>query len=81
MSKNNTIKRSDKKFIRLEKARIRATVLDIRQHKVLIDELYKRFDKNIKVQEAQKAEVKQPAKSEKPKFEKTKKAVKPKKQQ
>ena len=43
MSKNNTIRKSDKKFIRLEKARIRRQFLDVKKQQELIDELYKRF--------------------------------------
>lgn len=43
MSKNNTIRKSDKKFIRREKARIRRQFLDIKKQKEMIDELYKRF--------------------------------------
>jgi hypothetical protein len=31
MSQNNKIRKSDKKFIRLEKARIRAAVLDVKK--------------------------------------------------
>ncbi len=46
MSKNNTIKKSDKKFIRTEKARIRRQFLDSKKQKELIDELYKRFVKS-----------------------------------
>ncbi len=43
MSKNNLIRRSDKKFIRSEKARIRRQFLDVKKHKELIDKLYERF--------------------------------------
>lgn len=43
MSKNNSIKKSDKKFIRREKARIRAAVLDFKKQEEMIDALYKKF--------------------------------------
>jgi len=43
MSQNNTIRKSDKKFIRTEKARIRATFLDVKKQQELIDNLYKKF--------------------------------------
>ncbi len=43
MSQNNLIKKSDKKFIRSEKARIRRGVLGIKKQEELISELYKRF--------------------------------------
>ena len=48
MSKNNTIKKSDKKFIRLEKARIRAQFFDIKKQEEKINELYQRFTKKDK---------------------------------
>ncbi len=37
--------RSVKKFIRLEKARLRREVSDLAEQKILIDELYKKFKK------------------------------------
>jgi len=43
MSKNNTIKKSDKKFIRREKARIRAQFFDIKKQEEMINNLYKTF--------------------------------------
>ncbi len=43
MSKNNTIKKSDKKFIRREKARIRGLFLDVKKQEEMINELYKKF--------------------------------------
>ena len=43
MSKNNQIRKSDKKFIRLEKARIRRQILDSKKQQELITNLYKRF--------------------------------------
>ena len=43
MYKNNTIRKSDKKFIRLEKARIRAQFFDVAKQQEMINELYKRF--------------------------------------
>lgn len=74
MSKNNTIRRSDKKFIRLEKARIRRQFLDLVKQEEMINELYKRFVKTEKLKnektekpttekvEAKKAPVKKAAK-------------------
>ena len=63
MSKNNTIRKSDKKFIAREKGRIRAQFSDIKKQEELIDNLYKKFlptDKASQVKEvvAPKAEVK-----------------------
>lgn len=43
MSKNNLIKKSDKKFIRREKARIRAAVLDTKKQEEAIKDLYNKF--------------------------------------
>ena len=43
MSKNNTIRKSDKKFIRTEKARIRSQFLDVKKQEELINNLYKKF--------------------------------------
>ncbi|OGZ72473.1 MAG: hypothetical protein A2908_02820 [Candidatus Staskawiczbacteria bacterium RIFCSPLOWO2_01_FULL_38_12b] len=43
MSQNNTIKKSDKKFIRTEKARIRRQFLDVKKQEELIDKLYEKF--------------------------------------
>lgn len=43
MSQNNTIRKSDKKFIRTEKARIRSQFLDVKKQEELIDNLYKKF--------------------------------------
>jgi hypothetical protein len=37
------LKKSDRKFIRLEKARIRRQFLDVKKQQELISELYKRF--------------------------------------
>ena len=45
MSKNNTIKKSDKKYIRTQKAKIRAQFSDAKKQKEMIDELYSRFIK------------------------------------
>ncbi len=45
MSKNNVIRKSDKKFIRTEKARIRREFLDVAKQKELINELYKKHEK------------------------------------
>ena len=43
MSKNNNIKKSDKTFIRKEKARIRSQFLDVKKQEELINNLYKKF--------------------------------------
>lgn len=43
MSKNNLIRKSDKKFIRHEKARIRRQFFDGAKQQEMIDALYKRF--------------------------------------
>ena len=43
MSKNNSIRKSDKKFIRREKARIRKQFLDVKKQQEMINELYVRF--------------------------------------
>jgi len=85
MSKNNQIRKSDKKFIRTQKARIRSQFLDIKKQEELITELYKKFlpantvGKSVvggdqpkvaeKKEEPKKAEVK---KEEKPKSKKEK---------
>lgn len=68
MSKNNLIKKSDKKFIRLEKARIRRQFFDEAKQKELINELYKRF---IKTQKPVEKPVE--VKAEKPKIKAAKK--------
>ena len=71
MSKNNTIKKSDKKFIRREKARIRSQFLDFKKQEEMIAELYKRFlkqpvqiESSIKIDKETKKE-KEEVKSEK----------------
>lgn len=65
VSKNNLIKYSDKKFIRLEKSRIRRQFLDVKKQEELINNLYKRFVKQealpakvepVKVEKAEKVE-------------------------
>ncbi len=43
MSKNNQIKKSDKTFIRKEKARIRSQFLDKKKQEELINNLYKKI--------------------------------------
>lgn len=43
MSQNNTIRKSYKKFIRLQKARIRRQFFDFKKQEELITELYKKF--------------------------------------
>ncbi len=79
MSQNNTIKKSDKKFIRLEKARIRRQFLDVKKQQELIDNLYKRFLGTPQEQAAGQAPVKKimpkkvaPKKAQKPKVVKVK---------
>ncbi len=70
MSQNNTIRKSDKKFIRKEKARIRRQFLDLVKQEEMIDELYKRFVKAPKVVEVKKESkkvVEKPAKKATPK--------------
>ncbi len=64
MSKNDTIRKSDKKFIRLEKARIRRQFFDLKKRQEMINELYKRFIKTDAQPVITKAE--QPKKVEKP---------------
>ncbi len=78
MSQNNTIRKSDKKFIRTEKARIRAMVLDLKKQQEMIDKLYEKFLTKPAIKEAapeKKAEVK---KEEKPKAKKEIKKAKAK---
>ena len=67
MSKNNTIRKSDKKFIRKEKARIRREFSDLKKQQEMIDALYKRFIKSnvVAVVSEPKQKVKE-AKVEKP---------------
>lgn len=60
MSKNNHLKKSDKKFIRLEKARIRAGVLDLKKQEELITKLYERFFTKPKVESEKIVEPKKP---------------------
>ncbi|MDO8530016.1 MAG: hypothetical protein Q7S10_01205 [bacterium] len=45
MHAENTLKKSDKKFVRLEKGRIRNQFLDVKKQEEMIDALYKRFEK------------------------------------
>ena len=67
MSKNNTIRKSDKKFIRTEKARIRRDFLDVKKQQELINKLYERFVPKVTTDEAKitvvesKKEAKKPA--------------------
>ena len=76
MSQNNTIKKSDKKFIRTEKARIRRQFLDLKKQQELIDNLYKKFEK---VESQHVAEVVVQPKEEKKMEAKKETKVKPKK--
>jgi len=54
MSKNNNIKHSDKKYIRTQKAKIRAEFSDAKKQKEMIDALYARFIKKTVVGEVKK---------------------------
>jgi hypothetical protein len=47
MPKNNQLKKSDKKFIRLEKARIRRQFLDFKKQEELISQLYDKFSQQL----------------------------------
>ena len=71
----NKLKKSDRKFIRLEKARIRRQFWDEKKQEEMITELYKKFLGNaiVKevVQEIKKPEVKI-ARAQKPKVKKSK---------
>ena len=60
MSKNNTIKKSDKKYIRTQKSLIRAQFSDAKKQKEMIDALYARLLKKevANTPAPQKAEVK-----------------------
>jgi len=59
----NTLKKSDKKFVRLEKARIRSRFLDFKKQEEMITELYQRFLKQPKVK-VEKVEEKPQEKKE-----------------
>lgn len=76
MSKNDTIRKSDKKFIRHEKARIRRDFLDSAKQRELINELYKRFVRTEKPAvvktEAPKSKLQKTVKTEKIKTKKAK---------
>lgn len=58
MSQNNTIRKSDKKFIRTEKARIRAQFLDFKKQEELISEIYKKFLEKPVIKEKKEVDVK-----------------------
>jgi len=75
MSKNNLIRKSDKKFIRTEKARIRRQFFDVNKQEEMINELYKRFvrkDTMVIEPKPPEKEVKKPVEKE-VKLEKVKK--------
>ncbi len=82
MSQNDTIRKSDKKFIRKEKARIRRQFSDSKKQEEMINELYKRFSAFLKVEGVKeipvpKVEVKKTVvKKEEPKKEKKAHSVK-----
>ncbi len=74
---------SDKKFIRLRKGQIRATVLDVKKQDELINQLYSTFSAQPKaeapvVKEAPKVDKKESKKAEVPKAKKTEKKSKTK---
>ena len=48
------LNKSDKKFIRLEKARIRRKFWDVKKQKEMIDEMYKRLSGEIKAEVIEK---------------------------
>ncbi|KKP31078.1 MAG: hypothetical protein A2360_02430 [Candidatus Staskawiczbacteria bacterium RIFOXYB1_FULL_32_11] len=79
------LNKSDKKFIRLEKARIRRKFWDVKKQKEMIDEMYKRLSGEIKAEviekkvkkvkvEQKQNQVKSKAKAEKGKMKNKKKA-------
>lgn len=80
MSKNNTIRKSDKKFIRLEKARIRDRFSDLTKQEEAIAELYKRFlskaDKEAVATEVKEVKKEAPKKEAAPKAKAEKKPAK-----
>ena len=76
MSKNNTIKKSDKKFIRREKARIRGQFSDAKKQQELINELYNRFLQKPEVKEISEVKEVKEAKKESVKKVEKKKVVK-----
>jgi hypothetical protein len=84
MSKNNLIRKSDKKFIRHEKARIRAAFSDAKKQAEMINELYKRFIKSAGVAKEEslkvipETKVIKEVKKEKPKAVKVSKKIKAK---
>lgn len=82
MSKNNAIKKADKKFIRLEKARIRREFLDVAKQEELINKLYERFaskaEKAVDALKAPKTETKKQEAKPKAKTPKAEKAPKAK---
>lgn len=51
------LSKSTRKFVRLEKARIRREVLDLKEQERLVNELYQKISNNIKTK--QSAEEKQ----------------------
>ncbi len=67
---------SDRKFIRLEKSRIRAKFTDAKKQEEMITELYQKFSGEPKAAQAPKAE--KPVEKKEVKAEKTSKAKKPK---
>ena len=60
MSKNNTIRKSDKKFIRTQKARIRRQFSDTKKQEELITELYKKFLPGPKAEGVKEAALPKP---------------------
>lgn len=72
----STLKKSDRKFIRLEKARIRREFLDPKKQEELIGQIYKKFFPNAAVLETGSKSAEMKKNAEKPAAHKTgKKAV------
>ena len=75
MSKNNTIRKSDKKFIRTEKSRIRRQFSDFKKQEEMINKLYERFSGAVKTEEKKmcrfkKLNLKSPKLRNRPKLKK-----------
>ena len=65
MSQNNTIRKSDKKFIRTEKSRIRRQFSDSKKQEEMINELYKKFVKTESPKEVKAEKPEKEVKTEK----------------
>jgi hypothetical protein len=71
----NTLTKSDRKFIRLEKSRIRKQFLDVKKQQELIGELYKKFAKSPEGVSDKPTEAKDAKKTQEVKIVKPKKAA------